>query len=124
MANNCVAGTVYVKVNGRQLSVRGTLTISPNNKTREPVAGLDGPHGYTSVFRHPYIECEITNRREFSLLELASLDDVTVTAECENGEVWVLRNAFQSGDLELNAADGTCTVHFDGADMRRQLSAA
>jgi hypothetical protein len=125
MANMCVAGEAFVKVDGRQLSVRGTLTISPNTITRTPVAGLDGIHGYSSVFRAPYIEVEITNRAaQFPLTDLVDVVDATVTAELETGEVWVLRDAWQSGDLELNAADGTCTVHFDGLDMRRQMSAA
>jgi hypothetical protein len=116
----CVAGECYVKVDSRQLSVRGTLTISPNEKTRTPVSGLDGFHGFQSVYRAPYIEIEITNRPQFPLTDLKEITDATVTAETEIGEVWVLRNAFQSGDLEYNAQDGTCTVRFEGPDMRRQ----
>jgi hypothetical protein len=117
---DCVAGEAYVKVDSRQLSVRGTLTISPNRITRTPVSGLDGFHGFQSVYRAPYIEIEITNRPQFPLTDLQAITDATITAELETGEVWVLRNAFQSGDLELNAADGTCTVRFEGPDMRRQ----
>jgi hypothetical protein len=116
----CVAGTVYVKIDSRQLSVRGTCTISPNQRTRTPISGLDGFHGYQAVFRAPYIEVEITNRPAFPLTDLADLTDATVTAELENGESWVLRNAFQSGDLELNAADGTCTLRMEGPSMIRQ----
>src|SRR5580692_11271655 len=102
MANNCVAGDLYIKIDGRQLSVRGNVTISPNTRTRTAVVGLDGPHGFQCVSRMPYIECDITNRPHFPLTDLAHLDDVTVTAELESGEVWVLRNAAQTGDLELN----------------------
>jgi hypothetical protein len=117
---DCVAGWVYVKVDSRQLSVRGTCTISPNQITRSPISGLDGFHGYQAVFRAPYIEVEVTNRNQFPLTDLAGLTDSTITAELETGEVWVLRNAFQSGDLELSAADGTATVRFEGPEMRRQ----
>ena len=128
MASLCIAGDVYVKVNGRQLSVRGTCTISPNDQTREMVAGLDGIHGFTTVHRSPTIEVEITNRPQFPLTDLMEIgrvnDQDTVTAELANGEVWVLRGAVQTGDLELNAADGTCTVTFSGMGMRRQMSGA
>jgi hypothetical protein len=124
MANQCVAGECFVKVDGRQLSVRGTLTISPNRVTRTSVAGLDGVHGFQSVSRAPYIEIEITNRPQFPLTDLEKVVDSTVTAETESGEVWVLRNAFQTGDLEFNASDGTCTVRFDGMAMQRQMSQA
>lgn len=117
---DCVAGEAFVKVDSRQLSVRGTLTISPNRVTRSPISGLDGFHGYQAVHRAPYIEVEITNRAQFPLTDLMGITDATVTAELETGEVWVLRNAFQSGDLELAAQDGSATVRFEGPDMRRQ----
>jgi hypothetical protein len=119
----CVAGEAYVKVDSRQLSVRGTLTISPNQITRSPISGLDGFHGFQSVYRAPYIEVEITDRPlAFPLTDLQGITDATITAELETGVVWVLRNAFQSGDLEFNAADGTCTVRFEGPQMRMQRS--
>lgn len=121
----CVAGTCYIKVDARQLSVRGSVTVSPNERTREAVAGLDGIHGFSSVWRAPYIEVQITNKpRDFPLTDLAQIVDATITAELETGEVWVLRNAFQTGDLELGVDDGTCTVRFDGLGMRRQMSQA
>lgn len=116
----CVAGECFVKVDSRQLSVRGTLTISPNIITRTPISGLDGFHGYQSVYRAPYIEVECTNRSQFPLTDIMGITDATVTAETEIGETWVLRSAFQSGDLEYNAADGTVTIRFEGPDMRRQ----
>jgi hypothetical protein len=118
----CVAGEVFVKIDSRQLSVRGTCTISPNRITRTPISGLDGFHGYQSVFRAPYIEVEITNRPQFPMTDLMALTNATVTAELENGEVWVLRNAFQSGDLEFNAADGTVTLRMEGPYMHRQAA--
>lgn len=124
MANNCVAGTVYVKVDGRQLSVRGSCTISPNTRTRTAVVGLDGPHGFQCVFRMPYISVEVTNRTQFPMTDIQNVEDATVTAELENGEVWVLRNAAQTADLEMEASEGSYTARFDGFDMRRQMSAA
>jgi Phage tail tube protein len=124
MANNCVAGDCFVKFDGRQLSVRGSVTISPNTRTRTGVAGLDGVHGFRSENRVPYIEVEATNRKEVPLTDLAKVVDSTVTAELETGEVWVLRNAWQAADLELAAAEGTVTIRFEGLQMTRQLSAA
>ena len=104
--------------------MRGTLTIAPNRKTRAPVPGLDGMHGYSETFHAQTIEIEITNRPQFPLTDLEDIVDATVTAELQNGEVWVLRNAWQSGDIEFNAADGSATVTFCGMDMRRQMSRA
>jgi hypothetical protein len=124
MANNCVAGTVYVKVDSRQLSVRGSCAITPNRFTRTGVSGLDGVHGYSSVFHIPQIVVEITNRTQFPLTEITEIVDATVTAELENGEVWVLRNAWVADDTELAAEDGTASVTFQGMAIRRQMAAA
>lgn len=122
MANNCVAGECFVKTDGRQLSVRGTLTIGMNRKTRTPVAGLDGIHGYSETFRAQSITIEITNRPDYPLTEITEIIDGTVTAEMQNGEVWVLRNSWCGDDTDLNAADGSATIVFYGMEMRRQRS--
>lgn len=120
MADNMIGGVGSIKVDGRQLSVRGTLTISPNEETRSGVGGPDGTHGYISENHVPYIEAEISNRPAFfSMDELRRITDSTVVAQLGAGEVWTLRNAWQAGDLELNALDGTLTVRFEGLQCYR-----
>lgn len=120
MAQQCLAGVVFVKVDGQQLSVRGTCTISPQPQTRTGLAGADGVHGFTCAWRVPYIEVEITERPAFSMDALYGVDDATVTAEIANGEVWVLRNAWQADEMVLDAIEGSLTVRFEGLSCVRQ----
>ena len=116
---NHIGGVGSIKVDGRQLSTRATFTISPNDETRSGVGGPDGVHGYISANHIPYIEAEISNRLHFTMEELKKIVNSTVTASLGNGETWTLRNAWQSGDLELDALAGTLTVRFEGHECRR-----
>ena len=87
-----------IKVDGRQLSVRGTLTISPNLWTRTGVGGPDGVHGYTAANHVPYIEAEISNRPQFfSIEELDQIVNSTITASLGNGETWDIAQCLESG---------------------------
>jgi tail tube protein len=116
---NHIGGVGSIKVDGRQLSVRSALTISPNSETRSGVGGPDGTHGYISENHVPYIEAECSNRTYFSLEQLKRITNSTIVASLGNGEVWTLRNAWQSGDLELDAIAGTFTVRFEGHECYR-----
>lgn len=117
---NHIGGVGSIKVDGRQLSVRGTLTISPNLWTRTGVGGPDGVHGYTASNHVPYIEAEISNRPQFfSIEELDQIVNSTITASLGNGETWTLRNAWKAADSELDALEGTVTVRFEGHECYR-----
>jgi Phage tail tube protein len=117
---NHIGGVGSIKVDGRQLSVRGTFTISPNEETRTGVGGPDGTHGYTSENHVPFIEAEISNRPQFFTMEqLRAIVNSTVVASLGNGEVWTLRNSWLAGDLELDALAGTLTVRFEGLQCYR-----
>ena len=111
---SCLAGIVYVKVDGRQLSVRGTATVSPQPTTRTGVVGADGIHGFTCEWRVPYVEIEISVMPEFPLSDLYQINDATITVELGNGQVYVLRNAWHADEIEHDTVEGTATVRFEG----------
>lgn len=114
MANKIIGGVAYLKVDGTQYSLRGNLKVSPSSRERTGVAGQDGVHGYTEVPRIPFIEGDISDSGGLSVLDLEKLTDVTVTAELASGKTYVLRNAWVSGAREVNAAEGSMTLRFEG----------
>lgn len=118
MALKRIAGTCYLKRDGVQYALRGQLTISPLSVTREGIAGLDRVHGYRESPRVPYIEASVTKTRELSLKALEGVTGSTVTAECADGTVYVLSQAWQAGDLDLNAGEGEVTIRFEGMDCK------
>ena len=111
-----IAGTAYVKVDGKQYTLAGSLTVSPSSILREGLAGLSGVAGFKETPRVPFIEGEFYTTEGVSLPELERVTNATVTAELANGKVYVLRNAWHSGAVELNAAEGTFTARFEGTE--------
>lgn len=117
MALKRVAGACFVKRDGVQYSVRGSLNIDPLSVVREPMVGMDGPHGYKETPKMPSISVSVTKNEELSLTAFRNVTGSTITAEVADGTVYVLSDAFQSGDLQLNADDGTVTLTFHGRTM-------
>ncbi len=117
-----IAGTAYIKVDGVQLALRGTLTVMPASVTLEGIAGLDGVHGYKESPRIPSIEIQVTKTPELKLAALSGWKGKTVTAECGDGTIYVLSDAFVSGDVSLDGAEGTVDVKFEGASCREMAS--
>lgn len=115
---NAIAGTAYFKVDGEQYALRGTLTISIDPFERAGFAGLDGVHGYTEAPRVPFIEAEFTDKGGLSLTRLQRICNSTVTAETLNGKTYLLRNAWTATARELNAAEGSVAVRFEGMSGR------
>lgn len=109
-----VAGVAYVKRDGIQYSLKGTLTIQPLDEQKEGVVGLDGPHGFKATAVLPYISAQVTKTPDLSLRALQGVTNSTITAECADGTVYVLSNAFFSGLAELDAGEGQVTLKFEG----------
>jgi hypothetical protein len=112
-----VGGVAYVKVNGQAIPLRGNLVIHPTKRERTGVAGQDGVHGFTEMPRVPAIEGDVTTDPGFSIEDALNIDDATVQAECANGMVYVLRNAWQAGLVDLNMVEGSGKFRWEGMDM-------
>jgi hypothetical protein len=111
-----IAGVCYVKVDGAQLAARGNWMVSPLTVQRAGIAGQDGIHGYSEEPKIPYIEGDVSTMVEGRVEELTAVTDSTVTIELANGTTYTLRNAWFSGDLTINAKDGSYKVKFEGID--------
>ena len=114
MANNKIAGVCYLKVDGAQYALRGSLKVSPDDIEREGIAGQDGVHGYKETPRVPSISGDISDKGGLSLEALRNITDATVTAELANGKVYTLRNAWTKAAHELDTAKGQVSVTFEG----------
>lgn len=116
-----IAGTAYVKVDGAQYTLAGSLTVSPNSVNREGLAGLSGVAGYSETPRVPFIEGDFYTSAALSMPALQAVTNATVTAELANGKTYVLRNAWLAGEPDINAAEGTTTLRFEGIECIEQV---
>ncbi|MDO8421566.1 MAG: phage tail tube protein [Parvibaculum sp.] len=108
-----ISGTAYLKVDGAQYTLAGSLDVQPMAVKREGKVGLGGPAGYDEQPIIPYIEGEVFLDAELSLTALAAITDATVHAEMANGKNYILRNAWWAGDVVAKAADGTTSIRFE-----------
>ncbi|MEH6630163.1 MAG: phage tail tube protein [Halopseudomonas aestusnigri] len=109
-----IAGTAYVKVDGNQYTLSGSLTVSIDEAEREGLVGLSGVAGFKEMPRVPFIEGEFFTTDEMNLKDVEAITDATVTAELANGKTYVLRNAWTAGAREVDAAEGNVTIKFEG----------
>jgi hypothetical protein len=112
-----VAGIAYVKVDGQNIPARGNFVIHPNKVERTGIAGQDGVHGYSEMPRVPAIEGDITTDPGIAIGDLLDIKDATVQIECANGMVYVLRNAWQAGMMDLNTVEGSAKIRWEGLSL-------
>lgn len=112
-----IAGVDYLSINGVQLDVGESATVSPNNITREAVVGLTGIAGVRETHRPASIEVSINLTGSQKISALTALTDTTVVLGTPQ-RIWTLRNAFQVGDVDYDAAQGSYTLRFEGPELR------
>ena len=123
MAQNKIAGTVFLKFDGEQLQLRGDLTVTPGSIERESIVGQDAVHGFKEMPRAPFIEGNFSDGAAVSLEALLKQEDVTVQAELANGKQYILRNAWLVPSPELDTSEGQMTLRWEGASCDELVSA-
>ena len=120
---NRVGGVAFIKVDGFQYLLRGDLTVSIDLFERTGVAGQDSVHGYTENPRVPFISATLTDTGGMSLSQLQQVTCSTITVELNNGKVYILRDAWAAEARELNTAEGSVAVRFEGMAGEEMLAA-
>jgi hypothetical protein len=113
-----IAGVASWSVGARTLAVKGSLTISPSQYERAGIAGQDYVHGYSENPVVPYIEGDVSLQPGTRVSDIDAMTNETVTVQCADGRVFVLREAFRAGRSEVNTKDGQFRVRFEGTSCR------
>lgn len=116
--NAAVGGTAYLKVDGKQYALRGSLVVSIDKFESEGVTGMDGPHGFLEKPRMPQIAADLTFTDGLSPDELRNMKDVTVTVELVNGHSAMLSGARTTTPHDFDASEGKVSVVWQGLDGR------
>ncbi|WP_234099669.1 phage tail tube protein [Enterobacter roggenkampii] len=109
-----IAGTTYFKIDGNQLSLTGGIEVPLNTLVRDDVIGLDGSIDTKETFKAPYIKGTFKVPKDFPTDKITNAMNMTATAELANGMVYVLREAWLSGETPFNAEEGTADLEFHG----------
>lgn len=111
-----IAGTCYIKVDGLQLSATGGIEVPMNTTLKENMVSLDGKVDYKETHRAPYTKLTAKVPKNFPRDKIINSDNMTITSELANGDVYVLSNAFVEGELNHNPEEGTVDVQFTGEE--------
>lgn len=113
-SKNRVGGLISLKIDGDILFAKGNFTYNLGIPRKEGVVGSDRVHGYKETPQVPYIEGEITDRREISMETIRKIEEATITLELANGKVIVLRQAWEASEGTGNTEEGNAEVRFEG----------
>lgn len=118
MANQRVAGTIALQVNGEVQNAKGEFEYGFGAPKRTAIVGSDRIHGYKEDPQVAFIEGKITDRQDLDVDALVRGKDLTVNLRLGNGKMAVLRDAFFAGDGNVNTGEGEIGVRWEGAGLR------
>lgn len=110
-----IGGVLYIKIDGDTIALEGAGSFRASAVNRESVVGVDGQVDYRETPTSGMISFTAKLVPELDIQVLNQRTNVTVQMELANGQQFVLRNAFQTGEIEADAVAGTADVVFEGA---------
>lgn len=105
-------GLISFNVDGEPYEAKGNFTYNLGRPLREEIVGANSIHGYKSTPQAAMIEGEFTDRKDLDVGKLVELEDVTVTLTLGNGKSVVLREAWFSGEGNVQTEEGNIAVKF------------
>ena len=106
-------GVRRAMIDGEVIDVKGGLGYSLGGDKLESVMGVDRHHGYKVTRMPAYIEFTITDRNGFDLRRLTKMDDVTVTADLENGKTVKFGHSAYTAEGKVTADEGEIESRFE-----------
>lgn len=113
MASPRVAGICYIKVDGEQLELKGSMEAPLLPIKKETVMASAAPAGYKETPVTPYIKGKFVFTKNFPAKKLAG-DNMTITAEFANGKVYTVSQGYVVGDVPVNGEEGEVELEFNG----------
>ena len=107
-----VAGIIFVKVDGEQVSANGDFEYRLSGLQNEALPNADGSVGIGGKYVEGYIKGNIANYNATDHGKLKNLEGVTVTLELANGKVVVAKDAFQVDEAVGSVSSGNFPIQF------------
>ena len=113
-----IAGTCYFKIDGQQLSLTGGIEVPMNTVVNDDIIGMEGSVDRKETHRAPYVKGTFKVPKDFPVNKITTSDQMTITAELANGQVYVLSSAWLHGEANHNAEEGTAELEFHGEGVQ------
>ncbi len=95
-------------------------TVKLGGVTREPVMGDEGVLGFSETTNAPHIKVTLVDTTALDKEKLKNFVGETLVYSLNNGQQYVLTDAFIGNELELNIKSGTLDVEFYGTECIQQ----
>lgn len=118
-----VLGRAFIKAGGELLRTESGAKIDLGGIVRTAVMGAAGVHGYAEKIKEATLECEVVLAAGDSLEKFRKMTDITVTFECDSGQVYVIRNAWcQDPPVITEGEGGKIPLKFIGPQAEEQAA--
>lgn len=108
------AGQAWLTVDGVNFSVTGEPTWRVATVTRETLVSLSGVDGYRETIVPGFISAQIRDTPGIKVRGFQDMTSVAVTLKQANGKQISGTGMWNTEAAEVNAADATLTVRFEG----------
>lgn len=111
-----IAGTCYIKADDQMFEITGGVEVPLMTNVRTPMETHNNESGfYSETTIAPFVRLTAANDPNLDTTKISQSDTLTVTAELANGRVYVLTEAYLSGETTVSGDEGTIPLEFRGA---------
>lgn len=116
-AQQLLAGTANVTINGVAYLLQGDLSWSPTQNKQESLTGMDGYHGVKQTPVAPFMEFTLRDTGEITVGDFDGLRNATVVAQLANGKTVIGRTMAAIDTQDVNSVEATFKLRFEGPDV-------
>lgn len=99
-------GKAFIKIDGKMLESMPGAKLDIGGNERTTVVGSNAVQGYFETPKQSKVECEISVGKETRLAEMRDWDKVTISFECDTGQLYVVQGAWLTNTPEMTASEG------------------
>lgn len=97
---------IKIRVDGKEYPTLEGGTFKKNGKTRETVTG-DEVHGYTETAVPASISVQVPANHQTDFEDINDHTNVTIEVEIDTGQIYMMRNAWNTNPVELTGGNFT-----------------
>lgn len=104
-----IHGQASIRINGQYYESDNDASLKPGGiKNNNRMIGRKSFYNQTTIPSE--VKCKIGVTKDISLTALQSISEAEVTFTSDTGRTWIIRNAAQTGELEMSGGDSGGSV--------------
>lgn len=108
-------GRAFVKADGQQIFIKGSVKLTPEQFSNEAVSGINGLAGFKQNYQPAELEFESVARKDFDLEALQKSDDMAITLELLDGRQYSITGARLVEAVSVDTEELTIGLKFIGS---------